>query len=129
MSSELVASGGASGLALAIAYVIVQIIKSRSERQVRGSGSITDASTANALLLNTLEAEQSENGKLRERLVAAERRLDEMQVALDSERQQHRLELAAVHRQLDELDATYKQQLEDLRARLAEAEKRYRDGT
>lgn len=114
--SDWVTGGGSVGLVGAMCFVIVQIVKAWTERGKSPSAPVTDATAANAILRGTVEAMRAENVALMERVQAAERRVDQLQVALDTERQTHRLELEALRRQLD-----------DVSKRLSQAEARYRD--
>lgn len=119
MSTDpLTTVGGYGGLILALAYVLIQAIRSWSERNNSQSGMVLDLATVNTRLESNLTAERAENSRLQDRLTTAEHRIEQLQHALDTERETHRIELHAL-----------REQLEDVSARLATAEARYEKGT
>lgn len=125
MNTDLLTGiGGSGGFVVAVAFVVAQVVKSRGERRAQPSGAVTDASTANALLLASLESERDENNRLRARVAAAERRIDELQIQREDDREVHRRELAAVQARLEQ----FTREATELRRQLAEAQARLERG-
>lgn len=75
-TDELVTGGGLGGIALAVVYVgrlTLDWLRERRKGPVETStAAVTDAATANAVLLSTVEALQKENGRLNRRVESLE---------------------------------------------------------
>lgn len=75
-TDELVTGGGIGGIALAVVYVgrlALDWLRERRKAPVETStAAVTDATAANAVLLSTVEALQTENGRLNRRVADLE---------------------------------------------------------
>ena len=68
LAAVLTSVGGTSGLAAAVAYTVTQWRKSKLDEKVQtragDSMTVTDAATANAILVKSLQELRDENGRM-----------------------------------------------------------------
>ena len=84
---------------------LIQVIKSWTERNSQTSGAVTDLATANTALQSNLSAERAENTRLSDRVTTLEHRCEQLQQALETEREAHRQELHILRTKFDALQA------------------------
>lgn len=123
----LTGAGGGAGFAIAIAYVIVQLVNGRRESRSQPSGLMTDAATTNTILTNSMHS-------LEERVANAEKSNRQLRddlgrawAELAAERERHRVEIEQIESRHKTELAELRTQLNEVNRRLAAAEARYED--
>lgn len=121
MIEALLTGGGAGGLIVALAYTYRQIVASRRERRVepteQHTAAMTNAETANTMLLSALREEREEVTRLSGRVQQLEDQNATLYERLREQRQAYEREIESLKSQLTEFAA----QLEDLQTRLRES--------
>lgn len=108
--AQVLTGGGSAGLVIAIAYALKLLLdwlkEDRAGRHTESMTTVTNAQTANAVILKSLEAMERENARMRSRVVSLETELADSDAKMDTLRARlidAQIKISNISRELDEM--------------------------